>query len=93
MKKRGGIGTTAGELGDSDDDVDHNDDHEEEFVGFNPDSYRANAAGRNGLQKVTNEDEDIWDVGAIAAMFAMSNRLADLLRLEPNPEFFQLGRQ
>lgn len=38
-------------------------------------------------------DEEIWDVGAITALFAMSNRLAHLTALRPNPEFFLLGRQ
>ena len=37
-------------------------------------------------------DEDIWDVGAIAALFAMSNRLAHLTNLRPNEAFFSLGR-
>ena len=38
-------------------------------------------------------DEEIWDVGAITALFAMSNRLAHLTALRPNPEFYLLGRQ
>jgi uncharacterized peroxidase-related enzyme len=38
-------------------------------------------------------DDEIWDVGAIAALFAMSNRLAHLTALRPNPEFFLMGRQ
>lgn len=38
-------------------------------------------------------DEEIWDVGAITALFAMSNRLAHLTALRPNPEFFLMGRQ
>ena len=37
-------------------------------------------------------DEDIWDVGAIAAFFAMSNRIADLIGMRPNDEFYLLGR-
>ena len=37
-------------------------------------------------------DDEIWDVGAITALFAMSNRLAHLTALRPNPEFFALGR-
>jgi uncharacterized peroxidase-related enzyme len=37
-------------------------------------------------------DEEIWDVGAITALFAMSNRLAHLTNLRPNPEFFLMGR-
>lgn len=37
-------------------------------------------------------DDEIWDVGAITAMFAMSNRIAHLTALQPNPEFFTMGR-
>lgn len=37
-------------------------------------------------------DDEIWDVGAITALFAMSNRLAHLMALRPNAEFFTLGR-
>ncbi|MGD9528179.1 peroxidase-related enzyme [Pseudonocardia sp.] len=37
-------------------------------------------------------EDEIWDVGAITALFAMSNRLAHLTALRPNPEFFLLGR-
>jgi uncharacterized peroxidase-related enzyme len=37
-------------------------------------------------------DEEIWDVGAITALFAMSNRLAHLMALRPNPQFFLMGR-
>jgi uncharacterized peroxidase-related enzyme len=37
-------------------------------------------------------DDEIWDVGAITALFAASNRLAHLFALEPNPEFFTMGR-
>jgi uncharacterized peroxidase-related enzyme len=37
-------------------------------------------------------EEEIWDVGAITALFAMSNRLAHLTALRPNPEFYLMGR-
>jgi uncharacterized peroxidase-related enzyme len=37
-------------------------------------------------------DEDIWDIGAIAAFFALSNRMAALTRMRPNDEFYLLGR-
>ena len=37
-------------------------------------------------------DDEVWDVGAITALFAMSNRLAHLMALTPNPEFHLLGR-
>jgi uncharacterized peroxidase-related enzyme len=36
--------------------------------------------------------EDAWDIGAIAAFFALSNRMANLIGMRPNPEFFTLGR-
>lgn len=37
-------------------------------------------------------DEDIWDIGAIAGFFALSNRLANMMTLRPNDEFYMLGR-
>ena len=37
-------------------------------------------------------DEDAWDIGAIAAFFALSNRMANLSGMMPNPEFYLLGR-
>jgi uncharacterized peroxidase-related enzyme len=36
--------------------------------------------------------EDVWDIGAISAFFAMSNRMASLTRMRPNDEFYSLGR-
>lgn len=37
-------------------------------------------------------DDDIWDVGAISAFFAMSNRLVHLTGTMPNDEFYLMGR-
>ncbi len=37
-------------------------------------------------------DEDAWDIAAIAAMFAMSNRLANAFGIRPNDEFYAMGR-
>jgi uncharacterized peroxidase-related enzyme len=37
--------------------------------------------------------EDIWDIGAITALFALSNRLAHLADMRPNHEFYNLGRE
>jgi len=37
-------------------------------------------------------DEDAWDIGAIAAFFALSNRMANLTNMRPNDEFYLLGR-
>jgi uncharacterized peroxidase-related enzyme len=38
------------------------------------------------------DDEDIWDIGAITAFFALSNRMAHLTRMRPNDEFYLMGR-
>jgi len=38
------------------------------------------------------DDEDIWDIGNISAFFCLSNRMANLIRLRPNDEFYLLGR-
>ena len=38
-------------------------------------------------------DEDAWDIGAIAAFFALSNRMANLISMRPNDEFYAMGRQ
>jgi uncharacterized peroxidase-related enzyme len=37
-------------------------------------------------------DEDIWDIAAITAFFAMSNRLASFANMMPNPEFYSMAR-
>jgi uncharacterized peroxidase-related enzyme len=37
-------------------------------------------------------DEDAWDIGAIAAFFALSNRMANLIGMRPNDEFYAMGR-
>jgi len=37
-------------------------------------------------------DKDIWDIGAITALFALSNRMANLLSMRPNEEFYSMGR-
>jgi uncharacterized peroxidase-related enzyme len=37
-------------------------------------------------------EDEIWDVGAITALFALSNRIAHLTALKPNAEFFTMGR-
>ena len=37
-------------------------------------------------------EEDIWDIGAITAFFALSNRMANLVAMRPNNEFYAMGR-
>ena len=37
-------------------------------------------------------ENDIWDIGAITALFALSNRMASLAAMRPNDEFYTMGR-
>jgi uncharacterized peroxidase-related enzyme len=37
-------------------------------------------------------DEDIWDITAITAFFGLSNRMASVTGMMPNPEFYAMGR-
>ncbi len=50
-----------------------------------PDDHEALAAA--GL-----DDEAVWDISAVTALFALSNRMAHALALRPNPEFHAMGR-
>ena len=47
---------------------------------------------RTRLREHGFNDEDIWDIGAIAAFFALSNRMAHLTDMRPNDEFYGMGR-
>ena len=38
------------------------------------------------------DDEDIWDITAITAFFGLSNRMASVTGMMPNPEFYLMGR-
>ena len=49
-------------------------------------------ADLEGLRRHGFSDEDIWDIGMITAFFALSNRAAHLMDLQPNEEFYLLGR-
>src|SRR3977135_4289954 len=51
-----------------------------------PDADFADAAG-HGFS-----DDDIWDMAAIAAFFALSNRMANVTAMRPNDEFYMMGR-
>ena len=44
------------------------------------------------MQKQGFSNDDIWDIGAISALFALSNRMANLTSMRPNDEFYLLGR-
>src|SRR3954471_17229875 len=38
------------------------------------------------------DEEDIWDIAAIAAFFGLSNRIANVTAMRPNAEFYTMGR-
>ena len=38
------------------------------------------------------DDENIWDIAAITAFFGLSNRMANVISMRPNDEFFLMGR-
>jgi len=42
--------------------------------------------------KANLTDEDVWDIGAIASFFALSNRMANLTNMRPNYQFHSIGR-
>ncbi|HEY5738205.1 MAG TPA: peroxidase-related enzyme, partial [Gammaproteobacteria bacterium] len=44
------------------------------------------------LREAGFDDDDIWDIGAISAFFGLSNRLANMMSLRPNDEFYLMGR-
>ncbi|MBV8602181.1 MAG: peroxidase-related enzyme [Candidatus Eremiobacteraeota bacterium] len=45
-----------------------------------------------GMRAAGFSDEEIWDIAAIAAFFGFSNRMAGLMDMRPNPEFYEMGR-
>ncbi|XP_020611216.1 uncharacterized protein LOC110049735 [Orbicella faveolata] len=51
------------------------------------DDEHLTALEKHGLNR-----EDAWDIGAIAGLFALSNRMAHLTNMRPNDEFYLLGR-
>jgi len=58
-------------------------------------ALEAQAVGEPDLEALRAHgfsEEDIWDIGAIAAFFALSNRMANLTDMRPNDEFYLLGR-
>ncbi|HEX6634730.1 MAG TPA: peroxidase-related enzyme [Usitatibacter sp.] len=56
------------------------------------DAERIGEADFAALKAHGFSDEDAWDIGAIAAFFALSNRMANLTDMRPNDEFYAMGR-
>lgn len=55
-------------------------------------AYAVEEADFAALARHGFTDEDAWDISAIAAFFALSNRMANVTRMRPNAEFYTLGR-
>jgi uncharacterized peroxidase-related enzyme len=55
-------------------------------------SQEIDHADYEALQSHGFTDDDAWDIAAIAAFFAMSNRLANAFSIRPNDEFYAMGR-
>jgi uncharacterized peroxidase-related enzyme len=55
-------------------------------------SGKINDADFETLRSHGFDDEDIWDIGAIAAFFGLSNRMANMTSMRPNDEFYLMGR-
>lgn len=55
-------------------------------------AYAVDDADMEVLRNHGFDDEDIWDIAAIAAFFGLSNRLANVTSMRPNDEFYTMGR-
>jgi uncharacterized peroxidase-related enzyme len=55
-------------------------------------SHEVGEADFSALHAHGFDDEDIWDIASITAFFGLSNRLASFSGMQPNPEFFLMGR-
>ena len=58
-------------------------------------SHSAETAGEADFYVLKShgfDEEDIWDIAAIAAFFGLSNRMANVTAMRPNAEFYNMGR-
>jgi len=56
------------------------------------DSERVNEDDYQALRTHGFDDEDVWDIAAITAFFGLSNRMANVISMRPNDEFYLMGR-
>jgi uncharacterized peroxidase-related enzyme len=55
-------------------------------------SHAVGEADIAALKRHGFSEEDAWDIAAIAAFFALSNRMANVTGMRPNDEFYTMGR-
>ncbi|MCX7171210.1 MAG: peroxidase-related enzyme [Proteobacteria bacterium] len=56
-------------------------------------AYAINDEDYAALRAHGFSDEDVWDIGGISAFFGLSNRMANMIDMRANDEFYLLGRQ
>ncbi len=61
-------------------------------VTLTEDQARIDDAAVEALLEAGLSREEVWDVGAVTALFNLSNRMAQLADMRPNPEFHTMGR-
>jgi 4-carboxymuconolactone decarboxylase len=58
-------------------------------------SRASNAVGEADFEILRGHgfsDDDIWDIAGITALFGLSNRIANVISMRPNDEFYMMGR-
>jgi uncharacterized peroxidase-related enzyme len=55
-------------------------------------AQRVSEADFDVLSQHGFSQDDIWDIAAISAFFALSNRMANVTTMRPNDEFYLMGR-
>jgi len=58
----------------------------------NKESHQVTDDDFQALKSHGFDDEDIWDIAGITAFFGLSNRMANLMSMRPNDEFYTMGR-
>ncbi|SCB16915.1 4-carboxymuconolactone decarboxylase [Bradyrhizobium shewense] len=61
-------------------------------VRVSTEAYKVSESDFATLKSHGFTEDDIWDIAAISAFFGLSNRLANVTSMRPNPEFYSMGR-
>ncbi|WP_018319856.1 peroxidase-related enzyme [Bradyrhizobium sp. WSM2793] len=61
-------------------------------VRVSTEAYKVSESDFATLKSHGFTEDDIWDIAAISAFFGLSNRLANVTSMRPNPEFYNMGR-
>jgi len=61
-------------------------------VRVSTEAYKVSEADFATLKSHGFTEDDMWDIAAISAFFGLSNRIANVTSMRPNPEFYSMGR-